>query len=716
MHKRLASQQDQILARQHRPTIPAAVVDDQQVPAIPDLYNLPNEELTRIKISAKSAGNFAAALTKRFFPELYGMDNLRYFYNWNGGGKHGKRELDPARREIIRQFTVRMYPEVRQEDIFRTNVINAVNEMLRRQPKKQRPALAAVQIENNPPTRARVRRPLRCIQFTQRLQTLHVHDVNLDSEVPDHCGRFGLSSEENSFCSKCDHTHHLSCNDCEALTTTLKLIEDAADSITYTNQEQQDDTKYIIVQGKRKVLDTLQPNEALIERDWAMKFLPLQYRETQSNWFAKRGLFWHVSVITFQEKEGKNSLTVVHVFDTATQDAVTSNAILKDLLHHVNSTNNNVDTLYLRSDNAGCYHSSYGILSVTALNDNPFNITVNRMDFSDPQGGKSICDRKAAHVKACIRRYVNEGNNVITAIEFKSAVEKTMKNVKVVVALPPSPIKSSKTSKIENISFMYNFFFSNNEITAWKQFEIGIGKVFSSKSLNEIPSLVKKCESTVVWRTIVQSSMNTSIPVPVTRNEELEEEDNICSNVFTCPENGCIATFLKYGQLCNHLDRGKHTYPHNNLNIKERTQIRHASLMESKSSAEKVLHSSTTHALQAESTLKKGWALKNKREVKRFSKEQIEYMTEKFQFGESTGYKCDPDEVAKEMRHVKNSKGIRKFQLEHFLSPSQIASFFSRLSLKKRQASNTVYDDCDMIAEESKTEMSQLTVLANTVQ
>ncbi|CAC5377373.1 unnamed protein product [Mytilus coruscus] len=128
-----------------------AVVDDQQVPAIPDLYNLPNEELTRIKISAKSAGNFAAALTKRFFPELYGMDNLRYFYNWNGGGKHGKRELDPARREIIRQFTVRMYPEVRQEDIFRTNVINAVNEMLRRQPKKQRPALAAVQIENNPP-------------------------------------------------------------------------------------------------------------------------------------------------------------------------------------------------------------------------------------------------------------------------------------------------------------------------------------------------------------------------------------------------------------------------------------------------------------------------------------------------------------------------------------------------------------------------------------
>ncbi|CAC5384752.1 unnamed protein product [Mytilus coruscus] len=165
----LESKQDQILSRQHRTTIPAVVVDNLQVPAIPDMYNLSNEELTRIKVSAKSAGNFAAALTKRFFPELYGMDNLRYFYNWNGGGKHSKRELDPARREIIRQFTVQMYPEVRQEDIFRTNVINAVNEMLRRQPKKQRPALAAVQIENNPPSlsRARLRRPL-SISFSKR--------------------------------------------------------------------------------------------------------------------------------------------------------------------------------------------------------------------------------------------------------------------------------------------------------------------------------------------------------------------------------------------------------------------------------------------------------------------------------------------------------------------------------------------------------------------
>lgn len=47
-----------------------------------------------------------------------------------------------------------------------------------------------------------------------------------------------------------------------------------------------------------------------------------------------------------------------------------------------------------------------------------------RMDFADPQGGKSICDRKHAHVKSYIRRYVNEGNDVSTAVDFKNALIK----------------------------------------------------------------------------------------------------------------------------------------------------------------------------------------------------------------------------------------------------------------------------------------------------
>ena len=33
----------------------------------------------------------------------------------------------------------------------------------------------------------------------------------------------------------------------------------------------------------------------LIVMDWAMKWLPKRFRETQSEWFRKKGIGWHVS-------------------------------------------------------------------------------------------------------------------------------------------------------------------------------------------------------------------------------------------------------------------------------------------------------------------------------------------------------------------------------------------------------------------------------------
>ena len=46
-------------------------------------------------------------------------------------------------------------------------------------------------------------------------------------------------------------------------------------------------------------------------------------------------------------------------------------------------------------------------------------IDVCRVDFSDPQGGKGACDRKAATIKAHVRRYVNEGHDVQNAEQLQ---------------------------------------------------------------------------------------------------------------------------------------------------------------------------------------------------------------------------------------------------------------------------------------------------------
>ena len=46
--------------------------------------------------------------------------------------------------------------------------------------------------------------------------------------------------------------------------------------------------------AKTAAVDAL--SEALPVMDWAMKFLPTSYRETQRDWFGKKGKPWHITV------------------------------------------------------------------------------------------------------------------------------------------------------------------------------------------------------------------------------------------------------------------------------------------------------------------------------------------------------------------------------------------------------------------------------------
>lgn len=95
------------------------------------------------------------------------------------------------------------------------------------------------------------------------------------------------------------------------------------------------------------------------------------------------------------------------------QDALTSNAVIRDSLARFKFTNSNLMRAYVLSDNAGCFHSVDAIFSIPSINQFS-ELKVTQVDFADPQGGKSICDRRAAHIKGAIGRCVNDGNNVST--------------------------------------------------------------------------------------------------------------------------------------------------------------------------------------------------------------------------------------------------------------------------------------------------------------
>jgi len=77
--------------------------------------------------------------------------------------------------------------------------------------------------------------------------------------------------------------------------------------------------------------------------------------------------------------------------------------------------NPNIQEAFLRSDDVGCYHCAYLILSLPSLRERA-GIKIVRYDFSDPQAGKDVCGRRIATVKSHMRRFINEGHDIRNAI------------------------------------------------------------------------------------------------------------------------------------------------------------------------------------------------------------------------------------------------------------------------------------------------------------
>ncbi|XP_063436619.1 uncharacterized protein LOC134718051 [Mytilus trossulus] len=608
----------------------------------------------------------------------------------------------------------------------------------------------------------------------QYLKLEYKTHVVKESEVADHCCTFALSDGTKDYTSSCSHLHQNSCNQCEELDTVLECLMGVSKTITYDNDDQRDDTMYTISESvravhewkkhilrsvnqdiaRKSVLENLKEDEMLVERDWAMKFIPMQYRESQSNWFGKRGLNWHVSVATFKYRQALTMHTVIHIFDSAPQDAETSNAVLGNSLEIFHQINPCLTNAYIRSDNAGCFH---GAASVCAM---PFLSSIvqcKRMDFADPQGGKSICDRKAAHVKSYIRRYVNEGNDVCTAMDFKNALMKSnIKKVSVVVALQPPKSDSKKKEptvfKLPKITTVNNFSFKNGGVQVWRQYGIGQGchiPAVDMATTRDLPELtiietylnqqtetdVRQTETEVgQTETEVRQAgiIEAEVPLqePETQENEIEVESLVndstvttgdkpnddvdsvteeeMSKLFSCHE--CTKTFSKYGNLLRHLDIGKHSVKKENKKLSDKSKIEYSRHMEKVNTV--TVNSNNFSSGNSNSDLTQGWALKIRRTVKRFTQDQKKYLQEKFDRGEKTGQKFDPDEVSQDMRMVRTTSGRKRFSQEEFLSTTQIASYFSRLVLNKRKLYNPLYTADDEQAETAEAEFIELNLVA----
>ena len=136
-----------------------------------------------------------------------------------------------------------------------------------------------------------------------------------------------------------------------------------------------------------------------------------------------------------------------------------------------------LESVYYRQDNAGCYHCGASISGASLLAKDT-GVFVRRMDFSDSQGGKGACDRKAASIKSHMKIHLNDGYNIETGREMIAAMLSSggIPGVHATLAIPstfPRPV----SVKLEGVSAISNIEYGKDHIRVWRAYGIGPRKV-----------------------------------------------------------------------------------------------------------------------------------------------------------------------------------------------------------------------------------------------
>ena len=291
----------------------------------------------------------------------------------------------------------------------------------------------------------------------------------------------------------CDHSHDKCCPSCDQLKSTIMEIESLLRS-SHLHDEDRDDLVYTFQQAcqsieswkahqlrsiqqdkvRTSLLERLDKTSVLITQDWAMKFLPQKFRETQADWFAKRGISWHISVVVRKLGEKLQHQAFVHIVENCSQDSDAVVSIIRHTLQGLKREHPEISTAFLRQDNAGCYHS-VTMLATCQLMEQATGIKVERIDFSDPQGGKGPCDRRAATIKAHVLRYINEGHDVVTADDLKKAIlsHGGVRGVRVTLIDSRKQHPISLQGKLERVSNLNDFYYGEECMIAWRAFDVG---------------------------------------------------------------------------------------------------------------------------------------------------------------------------------------------------------------------------------------------------
>ena len=203
--------------------------------------------------------------------------------------------------------------------------------------------------------------------------------MSKESSVADHCMQYARSnSNDRDFQALCDHQHTDHCERCDALTTALADIQKALASMTEENigKDAKEEVRFIADQA----ISSIQA--------------------------------WKAHLLRSLNQDQAWLDVIDDLDDSSVSSAVL--AIMEDVIGKLKAIIPSLKAIFYRQDNAGCYRSGATITGAPKAG-HVHGVTIKRLDFSDPQGGKGSCDRKAATIKAHMKVHLNEGNDIENA-------------------------------------------------------------------------------------------------------------------------------------------------------------------------------------------------------------------------------------------------------------------------------------------------------------
>ena len=319
-------------------------------------------------------------------------------------------------------------------------------------------------------------------------------------------------------------------------------------------------------------------------------------------------------------------------------------------------------------------------------------------DFSEPQAGKDICDRKTAAMKAHIKRWVNERHDVVTAEDMKVALESRggIKGCRAAVVEVDTTRERNKDSKIPGISVLNNFQYEEFGIRVWKAYDIGPGRLILYSGLG----VTSQGDTGLrVIRPFGQASHRGSVGESVRHQFE----------IYSCQETGCVLTFKTQAEADNHMDTGKHRLEVDCESMYDRVRRKWAGIVTGVTFAPDVPLTSSPgedsgSAVRGYDPRPLGWALKVPKRPARMTDNVKTFLMKKFEEGARTGNKADPVQVAREMKTLRNENGEPTFKPEEWRTAQQISSLFSRqtAALRHRDIDAEEIPEEDIEATESE--------------